>query len=406
MAIKVTNPIGGFLTAALEGAEVEEQDPYYMDAVDADYDIDSDDEREGKELLDGIEKADEFLTGMESLIATMEAAQADPQFGKYNLPLYHKEAVRLHKLMGLSTFGMSTENFESEYVLSTEGFKETASKVWEAFKAMVKRFLDWLLGKSGKESKAEKAKALAEKEKQAVEEQVKKPEFIKMVKEVHKIDFEVTLKGVLGEHVRDHDSFEKVKTAVMFAEDDLQKSFEKVADFFSDIAKAESEEEVDGMVVGHGLTKDPKKTIDKKNVKFSWEPKLGQVLDGTLGEVGKSVTVDLYLTAVKESREKLEKVKDDIEKRFIAANKEFSGEFNTQLSKFGDPKQQMSAAKTDELHAEIKLLAAQRKAIVKAIGYLSKTVHDYDLFVNDCTNIYLKYKQAVIDARNEINKAD
>ena len=43
---------------------------------------------EGDELVEGINVAVEAIEQLECLIATMESAKADQNFGKYNLPLY------------------------------------------------------------------------------------------------------------------------------------------------------------------------------------------------------------------------------------------------------------------------------------------------------------------------------
>ena len=110
--MRIGNSFSLGLEAALAG-EVEGSQTKYMDEVDNDFDIKEDDVSEGEVLAGDIAKTDEFLVGLECLIATMEAAALDQNFGKYNLPLYHNEAKRLLCSMRLSTFGLSTENYDS-----------------------------------------------------------------------------------------------------------------------------------------------------------------------------------------------------------------------------------------------------------------------------------------------------
>ena len=73
--------IGNSFSLGLEAALAGEVDKY-MDEVDNDFDIKEDDVSEGEVLAGDIAKTDEFLVGLECLIATMEAAALDQNFGK------------------------------------------------------------------------------------------------------------------------------------------------------------------------------------------------------------------------------------------------------------------------------------------------------------------------------------
>ena len=246
--------IGNSFSLGLEAALTGEVDKY-MDEVDNDFDIKEDDVSEGEVLAGDIAKTDEFLVGLECLIATMEAAALDQNFGKYNLPLYHNEAKRLMGSMRLSTFGLSTENYDSPYVLSTEGFKETASKVWRAFQDMIKRFFEWLGKRFGKGSKSEQITEKAEELKEKAEVLSKKPEVAERIKKREHIDVHFTTHSLLSGRVKDKVSVEEFAKAAFDLFREVDQNFEKLKAFLKDLDKAKTEDEVNGVVAGHGLSK-------------------------------------------------------------------------------------------------------------------------------------------------------
>ena len=208
------------------------------------------------EVLAGdIAKTDEFLVGLECLIATMEAAALDQNFGKYNLPLYHNEAKRLLGSLRLSTFGLSTENYDSPYVLSTEGFKETAGKVWQAFKDMLKRFYEWLGKRFGKGSKSEQIIEKTEQLKEKAEVLSQKPEVAERIKKREHIDVHFTTHSLLSGRVKDKVSVEEFAKAAFDLFREVDQNFEKLKAFLKDLDKAKTEDEVNGVVAGHGLSK-------------------------------------------------------------------------------------------------------------------------------------------------------
>ena len=246
--------IGNSFRLGLEAALAGEVDKY-MDADDSDLDIKEDDVSEGEVLAGDIAKTDEFLVGLESLIATMEAAALDPNFGKYNLPLYHNEAKRLMGSLRLSTFGLSTENYDSPYVLSTEGFKETASKVWRAFQDMIKRFFEWLGKRFGKGSKSEQIIEKTEQLKEKAEVLSQKPEVAERIKKREHIDVHFTTHSLLSGRVKDKVSVEEFAKAAFDLFREVDQNFEKLKAFLKDLDKAKTEDEVNGVVAGHGLSK-------------------------------------------------------------------------------------------------------------------------------------------------------
>ena len=246
--------IGNSFSLGLEAALVGEVDKY-MDADDSDLDIKEDDVSEGEVLAGDIAKTDDFLVGLESLITTMEAAALDTNFGKYNLPLYHNEAKRLMGSLRLSTFGLSTENYDSPYVLSTEGFKETAGKVWQAFKDMLKRFYEWLGKRFGKGSKSEQIIEKTEQLKEKAEVLSKKPEVAERIKKREHIDVHFTTHSLLSGRVKDKVSVEEFAKAAFDLFREVDQNFEKLKAFLKDLDKAKTEDEVNGVVAGHGLSK-------------------------------------------------------------------------------------------------------------------------------------------------------
>ena len=238
------------LAGGVEGAQTK-----YMDADDSDLDIKEDDVSEGEVLAGDIAKTDEFLVGLESLITTMEAAALDTNFGKYNLPLYHNEAKRLMGSLRLSTFGLSTENYDSPYVLSTEGFKETAGKVWQAFKGMVKRFFEWLGKRFGKGSKSEQIIEKTEQLKEKAEVLSQKPEVAERIKKRERIDVHFTTHSLLSGRVKDKLSVEEFAKEAFDLFREVDQNFEKLKAFLKDLDRAKTEDEVNGIVAGHALSK-------------------------------------------------------------------------------------------------------------------------------------------------------
>ena len=252
--MRIGNSFSLGLEAALAGG-VEGTQTKYMDEVDNDFDIKEDDVSEGEVLAGDIAKTDEFLVGLECLIATMEAAALDQNFGKYNLPLYHNEAKRLMGSLRLSTFGLSTENYDSPYVLSTEGFKETASKVWRAFQDMIKRFFEWLGKRFGKGSKSEQIIEKTEQLKEKAEVLSQKPEVAERIKKREHIDVHFTTHSLLSGRVKDKVSVEEFAKAAFDLFREVDQNFEKLKAFLKDLYKAKTEDEVNGVVAGHGLSK-------------------------------------------------------------------------------------------------------------------------------------------------------
>lgn len=98
---------------------------------------------EGDELVKGINVAVEAIEQLECLIATMGSAKEDPNFGKYNLPLYQNSLENICKSLGVKLIAVSQEAFGEDAVLSTEGLKDMASKVIQTIKAMLVRFVTW-----------------------------------------------------------------------------------------------------------------------------------------------------------------------------------------------------------------------------------------------------------------------
>lgn len=98
---------------------------------------------EGEELVEDITVAVEAIEQLECLIATMEAAAQDANFGKYNLPVYQNSLESICKSLGTKVTGLSQEAFSDSAVLSTEGLKDMASKVLEVVKDLLARLITW-----------------------------------------------------------------------------------------------------------------------------------------------------------------------------------------------------------------------------------------------------------------------
>jgi hypothetical protein len=98
---------------------------------------------EGDELVKGINVAVEAIEQLECLIATMESAKEDPNFGKYNLPVYQNSLESICKSLGVKLTGLSQEAFNDDVVLSTEGLKDMANKVLQTIKDLLARLVTW-----------------------------------------------------------------------------------------------------------------------------------------------------------------------------------------------------------------------------------------------------------------------
>ena len=303
--MRIGNTFSLGLEAALAG-EVEGSQTKYMDEVDNDFDIKEDDVSEGEVLAGDIAKTDEFLVGLECLITTMEAAALDPNFGKYNLPLYHNEAKRLLSSIRLSSFGLSTENYDSPYVLSTEGFKETASKVWQAFRDMVDHFLKWLESKFSKGSKSEKIIEKAEALKEKAVEVAKQPEVVEMVKKNEHIDFLVTFKSELGRMVGKTGTVAEVGMASNKLFDRLSHRFTSIGPFLQDLDRAETRDEIHGMIDGHGIGKEQRGPSENFTVKLTAKADVGLVYKDSAGNILENKSLETISRAGKLLRKQLE----------------------------------------------------------------------------------------------------
>lgn len=98
---------------------------------------------EGDDLVKGIDIAVEAIEQLECLIATMESAKADPNFGKYNLPVYQNSLESICKNLGVKLTTVSQEAFGDDVVLSTEGLKDMANKVLQTIKDLLARLVTW-----------------------------------------------------------------------------------------------------------------------------------------------------------------------------------------------------------------------------------------------------------------------
>ena len=384
--MRIGNSFSLGLEAALAG-EVEGSQTKYMDEVDNDFDIKEDDVSEGEVLAGDIAKTDEFLVGLESLIATMEAAALDTNFGKYNLPLYHNEAKRLMGSLRLSTFGLSTENYDSPYVLSTEGFKETAGKVWQAFKDMLKRFYEWLGKRFGKGSKSEQIIEKTEQLKEKAEVLSKKPEVVERIKKREFVEVHFTLSSLLSGRVKDEPSLETFAKEARDAFTEIDRNFDKIKAFLKDLDKAETEDEINGVVSGHGLSK---LLVDQErknqNIIISMPADPTQVYKTTLSDIESTGSVfrasamtakSIQQTLQRASLELL----DAVAKADLAADKAI-----------------YDAKHTDEIEGHLnekKVYTATRKAISEAVSLLSRLVPENERVASDLIRLNMAFNAAL-----------
>ena len=384
--MRIGNSFSLGLEAALAGG-VEGTQTKYMDEVDNDFDIKEDDVSEGEVLAGDIAKTDEFLVGLESLIATMEAAALDTNFGKYNLPLYHNEAKRLMGSLRLSTFGLSTENYDSPYVLSTEGFKETASKVWQAFKDMIKRFFEWLGKRFGKGSKSEQITEKAEELKEKSEALAKKPEVVERIKKREFVEVHFTLSSLLSGRVKDEPSLETFAKEAYSAFTEIDRNYDKISAFLKDLGKAETEDEVNGVISGHGLSKLLVNQERKnQNIIISMPADPTQVYKTTLSNIESTGSVfrASALTA-KSIQQTLQRASlellDAVAKADLAADKAI-----------------YDAKHSDEIEGHLsdkKVYTAKRKAISEAIGLLSRLVTENERVASDLIRLNMAFNAAL-----------
>ena len=384
--MRIGNSFSLGLEAALAG-EVEGSQTKYMDEVDNDFDIKEDDVSEGEVLAGDIAKTDEFLVGLECLIATMEAAALDQNFGKYNLPLYHNEAKRLMGSLRLSTFGLSTENYDSPYVLSTEGFKETASKVWQAFKDMIKRFFEWLGKRFGKGSKSEQITEKAEELKEKSEALAKKPEVVERIKKREFVEVHFTLSSLLSGRVKDEPSLETFAKEAYSAFTEIDRNYDKISAFLKDLGKAETEDEVNGVISGHGLSK---LLVDQErknqNIIISMPADPTQVYKTTLSNIESTGSVfrasALTAKSIQQSLQRASlELLDAVAKADLAADKAI-----------------YDAKHSDEIEGHLsdkKVYTATRKAISEAVSLLSRLVTENERVASDLIRLNMAFNAAL-----------
>jgi hypothetical protein len=384
--MRIGNSFSLGLETALAG-EVEGSQTKYMDEVDNDFDIKEDDVSEGEVLAGDIAKTDEFLVGLECLIATMEAAALDQNFGKYNLPLYHNEAKRLMSSLRLSTFGLSTENYDSPYVLSTEGFKETASKVWRAFQDMVKRFFEWLGKRFGKGSKSEQITEKAEELKEKSEALAKKPEVVERIKKREFVEVHFTLSSLLSGRVKDEPSLETFAKEAFDLFREVDQNFEKLKAFLKDLYKAKTEDEVNGIVAGHALSKLLVSQEHKNhNIVITMPADPTFVYKTTLTNIESTGSVfratAMTARGVQQTLQQL------------------SSELMLAVAKADDDadKAIYDAKNTDEIEGHLsdkKVYTAKRKAISEAIGLLSRLVTENERVASDLIRLNMAFDAAL-----------
>ena len=102
--------------------------------------------QEGKELVEAIDVATEAYHDLEVLVTAMESAKVDPNFGKYNLPLYRSSLEGIYSRLGLSVKRISTESFDDSQVLSVEGLGKVLHSVAKTIKDLIAKFIAWLKG--------------------------------------------------------------------------------------------------------------------------------------------------------------------------------------------------------------------------------------------------------------------
>lgn len=384
--MRIGNSFSLGLEAALAGG-VEGSQTKYMDEVDNDFDIKEDDVSEGEVLAGDIAKTDEFLVGLECLIATMEAAALDQNFGKYNLPLYHNEAKRLLGSLRLSTFGLSTENYDSPYVLSTEGFKETASKVWQAFKDMIKRFFEWLGKRFGKGSKSEQIIDKAEELKEKSEALAKKPEVVERIKKREFVEVHFTLTSLLSGRVKDEPSLETFAKEAYDAFTEIYRNYDKIKAFLKDLYKAETEDEVNGVISGHGLSKLLVNQERKnQNIIISIPADPTKVYKTTLSNIESTGSVfRASAMAAKSIQQTLQRASLELLDAVAKADQEAD-------------KAIYDAKHTDVIEGHLndkKVYIATRKGISEAIGLLSRLVTENERVASDLIRLNMAFNAAL-----------
>ena len=102
--------------------------------------------QEGKELVEAIDVATEAYHDLEVLVSAMESAKIDPNFGKYNLPLYRSSLEGIYGRLGLSVKRISTESFDDSQVLSVEGLGKVLQSIGKTIKDLIAKFVAWLKG--------------------------------------------------------------------------------------------------------------------------------------------------------------------------------------------------------------------------------------------------------------------
>ena len=111
-----------------------------------DYALDLKVSQEGKELVEAIDVATEAYHDLEVLVSAMESAKIDPNFGKYNLPLYRSSLEGIYGRLGLSVKRISTESFDDSQVLSVEGLGKVLQSIGKTIKDLIAKFVAWLKG--------------------------------------------------------------------------------------------------------------------------------------------------------------------------------------------------------------------------------------------------------------------
>ena len=138
-----------FLKMALEEAGLEVETPEVLSTVD-EKEIEKLDEvvdgsiAEATGLVNEVETVQEVQAGLEALVASMEAALADPYYSprEYQLQVNHAQAL-LAKLGIGSSPTISTESVESAQ-LSMESFAEKAKKLGKVVAEYIRKFVEWI----------------------------------------------------------------------------------------------------------------------------------------------------------------------------------------------------------------------------------------------------------------------
>lgn len=120
--------------------------------------------QEGKELVEAIDIATEAYHDLEVLVTAMESAKIDPNFGKYNLPLYRSSMEAIFDRLGLSVKQVSTESFDDSQILSVEGLGKVLQGIGKTIKDLIAKFIAWMKSVFGQKSEKaiEKTKEVGE----------------------------------------------------------------------------------------------------------------------------------------------------------------------------------------------------------------------------------------------------